>query len=1422
MKLLESVRRRPVFWICIASTVLLISLAVAVLFLFFSPIQVDSIRLDRSEITFHSFAQTQKLTAVTEPADLPDRALIWTSSDTSVATVSDGVVTAVGNGEALISVRGKQGDGIAHCVVTVTAVSSITFNSPEIIMGVGSTRMLQYTVEPAEIDIQTLVWTTSDPSVVSVYGTGVVRSLKAGTCTVTVATADGSVSQSCTIRVTENIPITGLSFSVTEFVFRSPKDVLVLTPVFTPEDTSQRDLGWISSSPDVATVDPETGEVTPLSNGETTIIAQSLYGDFSASCKVIVDMEIPVEGLSLETTSYTFKGLKQTYWIRPVFTPTNASNQTILWTSSDSSIAKVSDQGLVTALKKGTVTIKAVTEDGGYTAEFTVTVDPDTNIPVSQILLKSSAVTLKPGQTHQISATIQPENATNKTLTYTSQNTAVARVSASGLITAVGNGSTTISVSSKDGKVVANCLVTVEQPIVVPEDPDVEPPAVTVEEVRGVWVATVANIDFPSKNSLTAAQLKTEIDAVMDNIVQLGLNTVYFQVRPCGDALYPSNLYPSSAYVVKKQGDALPLDILEYAIQSAHERGISFHAWINPYRVTSGTASTSGLAANNPAKLHPEWVLTDGKQLYLNPGLPEVRQYIIDGVMEIVNKYNVDGIHFDDYFYPNDISKADSTAAAAWDDSAAYAAYGNGMSLADWRRANNDALVKGVYNAIKGKKADVSFGISPAGVWAKKSNANPEGTENIGNPMQTYTQGFADTRKWVVNGWLDYICPQIYWEISHTAAPFKPIVDWWNDLVSNTNIKLYVGVAAYKCGGTSAVSAYTSGTEIPAQLDYLESKTSVHGVVFYNYSSLMANYAGIKDQVKSRYYKEPISTTLQFSQPSITIDSSYTKTYVVGISDPNYPLYANGETVYRTPEGYFSYAVTLTGTKTTVRFVHKGQTVDYVITKVSSGTSGSSNYMTTFGFAKDSCTPSSDTADRSGTSITFSCVAPAGSNVTVKIGSYSLSLTTTTKDPNNGKYLKATYTGSFTLPQTDNNKNQVLGHIVFQATRKGESATYSPGSLLEIINDPASYVMQVSKDKADVLPSLDKSVYPTMYRLATEGAKFHVVSKGEGKVKLSNGMYMNLSDVQTVNKPLSSAKINTVKQTASAKNTVFAFTLTDTVFHTVWMDEKYAEIILYNISGNLPTLSLSENPLFASAKVEAIENSSAVRIVLNYKTAKHIYGYTCHFDGNTLYVSFRNPVTLASGDKPLTGVVISLDPGHCNPKDVGANRSYNGKTVYEADLNWNLTSRVAEKLQAMGATVVLSHQPGCPSYSLDKTIAGFRALNPDLNLSIHFNAVDTNSPTATGTETYWCYGNSRLLADSILKSFTDATGFRYRKSERGHYKVSRLCEFPSVLLETAFISNQSDLAWFMNDSNMNKAATAIANGLLSYFQDQNN
>lgn len=374
---------------------------------------------------------------------------------------------------------------------------------------------------------------------------------------------------------------------------------------------------------------------------------------------------------------------------------------------------------------------------------------------------------------------------------------------------------------------------------------------VVPQGVSGAWVSTVANIDFPSSPTLGADELKKEIDSIISDAETYGLNALFLQVRPCADAIYPSKIFPSSAYICGKQGGKLPLDVLDYFITAAHAKNIDVHAWINPYRVTC--ASSSGynedtLAAENPAVLHPEWVVRhswteNGIRKYacfFNPALPEVRKLICDGVEELIANYDIDGIHFDDYFYPY----AD---AASFDDGEAYDLYGNGMPRDDWRRANVNALIEQVHGVCAGR---VVFGVSPCGVWARKSEKTPSGTEGIGYTVSAYSDVYADVYEWIENGRIDYVCPQLYWQISHSSAPFCVLADWWNDVCGEYGVTLYIGIGAYR-GAESG--AYSSPDEIASQIAYANGKENCKGVVFFSFRSLRKNYADVQASVKVAY-----------------------------------------------------------------------------------------------------------------------------------------------------------------------------------------------------------------------------------------------------------------------------------------------------------------------------------------------------------------------------------------------------------------------------------------------------------------------------------------------------------------------------------------------------------------------------------------
>lgn len=385
------------------------------------------------------------------------------------------------------------------------------------------------------------------------------------------------------------------------------------------------------------------------------------------------------------------------------------------------------------------------------------------------------------------------------------------------------------------GLIVGACMIwAVVTPLAAPSsDALSSSQAVEDEPVRGIWVATADRLDFPSAPDLSQAQLKAEIDAILQDAKAWGMNTVVFQVRPSCDALYVSKLFPVSS-VISTSGN-LPdgFDVLAYAVEAAHAQDMKLHAWINPLRVTTGATDT--LPENSPAYQHPEWVIpyADGR-LYLDAGQPEVRQLVLDGVMEIVNNYDVDGIHFDDYFYPYPVE------GGVFDDTASYQAYGAGRTLEDWRRDNITELITQVHAAITDTGKAIEFGVSPFGVW-QNAASDPLGSNTTAG-IETYSDLYADTRRWVKEGLIDYICPQIYWSFEQEPAPFATVFDWWTQCVADTDVTLLVGHAFYKQGTDQA--GWDDVRQTARQVEYAGQNAAYGGSFFFRYAHLKANPNG--------------------------------------------------------------------------------------------------------------------------------------------------------------------------------------------------------------------------------------------------------------------------------------------------------------------------------------------------------------------------------------------------------------------------------------------------------------------------------------------------------------------------------------------------------------------------------------------------
>ena len=354
-------------------------------------------------------------------------------------------------------------------------------------------------------------------------------------------------------------------------------------------------------------------------------------------------------------------------------------------------------------------------------------------------------------------------------------------------------------------------------------------------EMRGVWVSYLDWNGWAKDE----AGYKKAMDQTLDLCVQKGLNAVFLQVRPDGDAMYPSQYFPWSKFASGKQGKNPGYDPLAYAVQAAHQRGLQLHAWINPYRITGYLNRYSDLCASNPAitwakdgdSSNDRWVLCQNGEYYYNPAIPQVRQLIIDGVKEIVTNYEVDGVHFDDYFYPN----LDDSKAETWFDYPEYQASGTSLSVAAWRRNNVNELVRGVYSAVKSIRPQALFGISPEGYLQN---------------LRKDTRQFTDVDAWMTqSGYVDYLMPQIYWGFEAkqngqaAGYAFANCLNEWVTLKKKGNVKLYVGLALYKTG-TDAVD----GNEVPEWQRYHEimkrevqagrATGQVSGYCFYDLSSL--------------------------------------------------------------------------------------------------------------------------------------------------------------------------------------------------------------------------------------------------------------------------------------------------------------------------------------------------------------------------------------------------------------------------------------------------------------------------------------------------------------------------------------------------------------------------------------------------------
>lgn len=444
-------------------------------------------------------------------------------------------------------------------------------------------------------------------------------------------------------------------------------------------------------------------------------------------------------------------------------------------------------------------------------------------------------------------------------------------------------------------------------------------------EFRAVWVASVSNIDWPTSKFLNPTQQKNEIITLLNKQKQNGMNAIVLQIRPSCDAFYGNAMEPWSEWLTGSQGaPPNPLyDPLAFIIEETKKRGMELHAWFNPYRAVVNKNSSS-VHSSHVSNTHPEWIQVYDVLKVLDPGIPAVREYVVKVILDVVKRYDIQGVHFDDYFYPypkNGIQFMDSLT---------FVQYPNGFTdRENWRRNNINLLVKMLSDSIKTYKPWVKFGISPFGIW-KNNSSDPLGSATTG--FESYFGIYADSRKWMQEGWLDYINPQIYWSIGFSAARYEVLVPWW---VNNSfGRHLYIGQAAYKIGSTSDPN-WQNFSMMPNEIRLNRAYPDVHGSVFFSSKSITNNLGGFQDSLRNNLYKYPaliptmswkdsippnppqnfsgigdsISLTLNWEKPTFASDNDSAKYFVlyrfsspdsINLNDPRKIIFisANDTTSY--------------------------------------------------------------------------------------------------------------------------------------------------------------------------------------------------------------------------------------------------------------------------------------------------------------------------------------------------------------------------------------------------------------------------------------------------------------------------------------------------------------------------------------------
>jgi uncharacterized lipoprotein YddW (UPF0748 family) len=368
-------------------------------------------------------------------------------------------------------------------------------------------------------------------------------------------------------------------------------------------------------------------------------------------------------------------------------------------------------------------------------------------------------------------------------------------------------------------------------------------------QLRGVWITSLDNMDWPRHRGLSPDQLRADFVTLLDEVSAIGFNAVFVQIRPTADAFWPSPFEPWSEWLTGTQGQDPGWDPLEFMVRAAHERGLAFHAWFNPFRVAVHP-DPGRLLASHPARRNPEWAVVYNREIYYNPGIPAVREFVQQAIMDAVLRYNIDGVHIDDYFYPYPV-----VGGPEFPDQATFAAHGRGFTdPGSWRRDNVNLMVRQLRDLVRAARPEAAYGISPFGIWRNRTS-DRAGSATIA--LESYDAQYSDSRAWIRNGWVDYIAPQLYWCIGFVIADYAVLAPWWAAQTAGTEVQLWIGQSASRPGAPGRPAAWQDPAELSRHLTLNAALPPIGGDIFFSARSVRIDRIGAVRRLAADHWSRP-------------------------------------------------------------------------------------------------------------------------------------------------------------------------------------------------------------------------------------------------------------------------------------------------------------------------------------------------------------------------------------------------------------------------------------------------------------------------------------------------------------------------------------------------------------------------------------